>query len=171
MKKLSALMMIITVPLSGCVMQEGDFPSLQKRPYETEPTITEPAAPAPLLAPLPAAVQNKLDTAVAQSQAAHDEFLESLPSAKSRVAAARGSAPSSESWVVAHMALAALEIERSPSVEALADIDTLYRDQLEREALEDISGGIAAITVQRDAVEEQVARQQAEIDAMKNGLR
>ena len=171
MKKLSALVMIITVSLSGCAMQEGDFPSLQKRPYESEPAIDEPAALEPLLSPLPVAVQNKLDAAVARSRAAHAQFLADLPGAKSRVDAARGAAESSESWVVAHIALSALEVARSPSVEALADIDALYRDQLERETLENISGGITAITVQRDAVKEQVARQQAEMDAMKSRLR
>lgn len=171
MKKLSALVMIITVSLSGCAMQEGDFPSLQKRPYEIEPVIDEPTAPAPVLSPLPTEVQNKLDAAVTRSQAAHDQFLADLPATKNRVDAARGAAQSSESWVVAHMTLAALEIVRSPSVEALADIDALFRDQLERETLEDISGGITAITAQREAVKEQVALQQAEIDAMKDRLR
>ncbi len=171
MKKLSALVMIITVSLSGCAMQEGDFPSLQKRPYEIEPVIDEPIVAGPVLVPLPVAIQNKLDAAVAQSHAAHDQFLADLPGAKNRVAAARGAAQSSESWVVAHMTLAALEIVRSPSVEALADIDALFRDQLERETLEDISGGITAITAQREVVKEQVALQQAEIDTMKGRLR
>ena len=78
---------------------------------------------------------------------------------------------SSELWVVAQMELAALEMVRSPSVEALADIDMLYRQQLEREASDDQFGGTAAIARQRDAVKMQVDRQQGEIDAMKNRLR
>jgi hypothetical protein len=69
------------------------------------------------------------------------------------------------------MEMAVLEIERSPSVEALADIDGLYREQLEREAAEGQSGGATIIASQREAVEAQVERQQAEIDAMKNRLR
>lgn len=171
MKKLSALVTIITVTLSGCAMQQGDFPSLQKRPYEDEPVMDAPAAAVPVLSSLPAAMQARLDAAVAQSRAAHDRYQARLPSVKSRVDAARGAAVSSESWVVAHMEMAAFEIERSPSVEALADIDALYREQLERETVEGHSGGATIIAGQRDEVQAQVDRQQAEIDAMKNRLR
>ena len=171
MKKFPALVMIITVMLSGCAMQEGDFPSLQKRPYEGEPVMDQPTAPTTVISSLPADIQARLDAAVAQSKAAQDQFLNRLPAVKSRVDAARGAAQSSESWVVAHMDLAALEIQRSPSVEALADIDALFRDQLERETTTDQSGGTALIARQRDAVQVQVDRQQAEIDAMKDRLR
>ncbi|WP_173204031.1 hypothetical protein [Sphingopyxis sp. BSNA05] len=171
MKKLPALVTIITVTLSGCAMQEGDFPSLQKRPYEDGATMDAAAAPATAISSLSADQQIKLDAAIAQSRAAHDRFQARLPAVKSRVDAARGAAESSEAWVVAHMELAALEIERSPSVEALADIDALYREQLERETAADESGGTAIISAQRDLVQAQVDRQQADIEAMKNRLR
>jgi hypothetical protein len=171
MKKLPALVTIITVTLSGCAMQQGDFPSLQKRPYEDEPVMDAPATALPVLSSLPAELRIRLDAAVAQSQTAHDQYQSRLPSVKSRVEAARGAAVSSESWVVAHMEMAALEIERSPSVEALADIDAVYREQLERETAEGQSGGATIIARQRDSVQAQVDRQQAEIDAMKDRLR
>ncbi|WP_417613684.1 hypothetical protein [Parasphingorhabdus sp.] len=171
MKKLPALVTIITVTLSGCAMQEGDFPSLLKRPYEDEPVMDAATDSAAVVASLPTDVEQKLNDAVAQSRAADAAFEARLPAVKSRVDAARGSAVSSELWVVAQMELAGLEMVRSPSVEALADIDTLYRQQLEREASEDQSGGTAVIARQRDAVNMQVDRQQGEIDAMKNRLR
>jgi len=94
-------------PLSGCAMQQGDFPSLQKRPYESEPVIDEPETSVATLSSLPAAMRSKLDAAVAQSRSAHQQFLDRLPAVESRVDAARGAAVSSESWVVAHMELAA----------------------------------------------------------------
>lgn len=171
MKKLPALVTIITVTLSGCAMQEGDFPSLQKRPYEDEPIMDAPAPPDAAITSLPADLRARLDAAVAQSGAANDRFRTRLPTVKDRVDAARGAAESSESWVVAHMELAALEIQRSPSVEALADIDALYREQLEREMAEGLSGGVAIIAGERDSVRTQVERQQVEIDAMKDRLR
>ncbi|AMO70727.1 hypothetical protein [Sphingorhabdus sp. M41] len=171
MKKLPALVTIITVTLSGCAMQEGDFPSLQKRPYEDESVMDEAVAPAAAISSLSADLQIKLDAAVAQSRAAHDRFQAKLPAVKSRVDAARGAAVSSESWVVAHMELAALEIQRSPSVEALADIDAIFKAQIERETAEDQTGGTTIIEKQRDAVQAQVDRQQAEIETMKNRLR
>ncbi len=152
-------------------MQGGDFPSLQKRPYEDQPIMDAPVAAVPALSSLPADIRGRLDAALAQSRVAHDRFQVRLPGVKSRVDAARGAAESSESWVVAHMDMAVLEIERSPSVEALADIDGLYREQLEREAAEGQSGGATIIASQRGTVQAQVARQQTEIDAMKNRLR
>ena len=171
MKKLPALVTIVTVTLSGCAMQEGDFPSLLKRPYEDEPAMAESAAPPPANLPLPADLQSDLSAAVAKSGAAHDRFQARLQTVKKRVDAARNAAVSSESWIAAHMELASLEMQRSPSVEALADIDALYRAQLERETVEGQSGGTTIIARQRDAVQAQVERQQAEIEAMKNRLR
>lgn len=152
-------------------MQQGDFPSLLKRPYESGPVMDEAAAPATAISALSADLQARLSAAVASSSAADAKFRGRLPSVQSRVDAARGSAESSEAWVVAHMELAALEIQRSPSVEALADIDALYLEQLERETAEDESGGTTIIAVQRDSVQMQVNRQQGEIEAMKNRLR
>lgn len=171
MKKLPALVTIVTVSLSGCAMQEGDFPSLLKRPYESEALAGEAAAPATAISSLPADLQTRLGAAVASSGAADDLFRARLPAVKMLVDAARGSAESSEAWVVAHMELAALEIQRSPSVEALADIDALYREQLERETADNESGGTTIIAAQRDSVQVQVDRQQVEIEAMKNRLR
>ena len=171
MKKLSALVTIITVTLSGCAMSEGDFPSLLKRPYEDEPVMAESESIPTTKAALPADLQSDLSAAVAGSKAAHARFQARLPAVKRRVDAARNAAVSSESWVVAQMDLAALEGERSPSVEALADIDALYRVQLERETAAGESGGTLIIARQRDAVQDQVDRQQAEIDAMKSRLR
>ena len=171
MKKLPALVTIITVTLSGCAMQKGDFPSLQKRPYEDEPVMVESPVPAPVDSSLPADLQRELNAAVAQSGAAHDQFLTRLPVVKRSVDAARGARLSSESWVVAQMELAALEMQRSPSVEAMADIDALFLRQLERETVEGQSGGTTIIANQRDAVQAQVDRQQSEIEAMKNRLR
>lgn len=171
MKKLPALVLIVTVMLSGCAMQQGDFPSLQKRPYEDALVVDEPEVPVTTISALPADVQGNLSAAVAMSAAAHDRFQARLPLVRKRVDAARNAAVSSESWVAAQMELAALEIQRSPSVEAMADIDAIYRMQLERETAEGQSGGATLIATQRDAVQAQVDRQQADIDALKNRLR
>jgi hypothetical protein len=167
----SAIFMPLILVLPACAMQQGDFPSLQKRPYEDEPVMGEPAASSVAASDLSADQLVKLSEAVKTSNGADEQFQARLPAVKRRVDAARGAAQSSESWVVAHMELAVLEILRSPSVEALADIDSLYRVQLEREVADAESGGTSLIIRRRDAVKAQVDRQQSEIDAMKNRLR
>ena len=171
MKKLPVLLTIIAFPLSGCAMQQGDFPSLQKRPYENEPAISEPAAPTPSISSLPSDIQGKLDAAAAQSRAAHDRFMDRLPAVRSRVDAARGAAVSSESWVVAQMELASLEMTRSPSVEALADIDRLYLQQLQAEVDGSSLGGAEIVARQRQTVLQQVTDQQGAIEGLKETIR
>ena len=154
-------------------MQQGDFPSLAKRPYEDVPANADPdtVPQAPAVSSLPADLQTAVDGAVQQSSVAHDKFLRNLPAVKNRVTAARGAAVSSEAWVVAQMDLASLEIDRSPSVEALANIDALYIKRLDDEFESGNLGGAAIIAAKREQIDNQVRLQQDEIDSIKNRLR
>ncbi len=166
------LVPILGLSLSACAMQSGDFPSLSKRPYEDGPAIDDAATPPPAqMGALPAALKNAVNAAVQQSNTAHQIFLKDLPKVKQSVSAARRAAPSSESWVVAQMELSSLENDRSPSVSALADIDSIYMQQLDQEFTSDEKGGAALIAKFRDAIEGQVASQQVEIDKLKSVIR
>lgn len=154
-------------------MQEGDFPSLAKRPYEDAATNSNPVSPpaSPAVAALPGALQLAVDKAVRQSSLAHAKFLRNLSGVKRLVNNARGSAISSEAWVAAQMDLSALEIGRGPSISALADIDGMYISRLEAEYIDKDSGGAAIIAEKRELIQQQVKSQQDEIDAMKAQLR
>lgn len=166
------LVPFLGLSLSACALQSGDFPSLAKRPYEDAPAIEERIElPAPEMEALPAALGNSVAAAVRQSNAAHQAFLKDLPTARQRVSAARGAAQSSESWVVAQMELSSLEMDRSPSISALADIDSLYTQRLGEELDGAELGAAALIAKSRDRIAEQVAAQQREIDALKSRLR
>ncbi len=171
--KLSLLLVpILGLSLSACAMQSGDFPSLSKRPYEDVPAIDDTAAPPPpQIAVLPAALKKAVEVAVQQSNVAHQAFLADLPKVKQSVSAARGAAPSSESWVVAQVALSSLEMDRSPSVSALADIDSLYMQRLDQEFSGEDKGAAALIALSRQKIEAQVSAQQSEIDQLKAGIR
>jgi len=171
--KLSLLLVpILGLSLSACAMQSGDFPSLSKRPYEDVPAIDDAAAPPPpQIAALPATLKKAVDAAVRQSNTAHQAFLASLPKVKQSVSAARGAAPSSESWVVAQVQLSSLEMDRSPSVSALADIDSLYFQRLDQEFTGEQKGAAALIALSRQQIEAQVSKQQSEMDQLKAGIR
>ncbi|QJB70059.1 hypothetical protein [Parasphingorhabdus halotolerans] len=164
---------ISSLLLSACAMQQGDFPSLAKRPYEDVPANADPvpASGLPTVSSLPSDVQAAVDNAAQQSSSAHSKFLRNLPAVKSRVNAARGAAVSSEAWVVAQMDLASLEMDRSPSVEALAEIDSLYIQRLDDEFERGNLGGAAIIAEKRELIDNQVRLQQDEIDSMKDRLR
>ncbi|GAA0485477.1 hypothetical protein GCM10009096_30260 [Parasphingorhabdus litoris] len=166
------LILVLGLSLSACAMQEGDFPSLAKRPYEDAPAITDTAAPTPAqMATLPVALRNAVDAAIRQSNAAHQAFLGDLPKVKQSVSAARGAAPSSESWVVAQVQLSSLETDRSPSISALADMDALYMQRLDQEFSGEEKGAAALIAKSRERIEAQVSNQQQEIEKLKSGLR
>lgn len=186
--KLSAILVpVLGLSLSACAMQSGDFPTLSKRPYEDDakidgpkidgPKTGDPATDSdagdnvPQMTALPAALANAVAAAVRQSNAAHQVFLKDLPRVKERVSAARGAAPSSESWVVAQMELSSLERDRSPSISALADMDLLYMQRLDQELDGAEQGAAALIAKSRDGIEDQVAAQQREIEALKSRLR
>lgn len=163
---------VLGLSLSACAMQSGDFPSLSKRPYEDVPAIDETVTPPlPQIESLPVALKNAVDAAIRQSNAAHQAFLADLPKVKQSVSAARGASPSSESWVAAHVELSSLEMDRSPSVSALADIDLLYLQRLDQEFSGEDKGAAALIAKSREQIEAQVSSQQAEIDQLKARIR
>lgn len=172
MKLALFLVPVLGLSLSACAMQSGDFPSLSKRPYEDGPAIDNAVTPpSAQMDALPAALKNAVDAAVRQSNTAHKAFLEDLPKVKQSVSAARGAAPSSESWVVAQISLSSLEMDRSPSISALADIDSLYTKRLDQEFSGEEKGAAVLIAKSREKIEVQVSDQQREIDDLKSRIR
>lgn len=172
MKKVASCLLVIPFLLSACAMQEGDFPSLSKRAFEDKPVdSSDTAGPGPALQTLPGSLQDSVNASVQQSEVAHNAFLNDLADVEKAVTEAEGAAPSSESWVVAQMKLSSLEMSRSPSVSALADIDALYMEQLARELEVSQSGGATLIAKSRDQISDQVTAQQQKIEQLKSALR
>ena len=166
------LVLVLGLSLSACAMQAGDFPSLAKRPYENGPAMDDSAAPPPAqMDVLPPALRNAVDLALRQSNSAHQAFLADLPKVKESVTAARNAAPSSESWVVAQMQLSSLEMDRSPSISALADMDMLYMQRLDQEFTGEAKGAAVLIAQSRERIAAQVSSQQAEIEKLKSTMR
>ena len=77
------------------------------------------------------------------------------------VGAAAGSVPGSEAWVVAQQALSRLEVARTGSVAALADLDRLMTERLAQEQQGAASGGAGAIAEARAVIADAVADQSA----------
>lgn len=158
--------------ITGCAMQQDSFPSLSKRAIEDIPADGPQILPdVNVVASLPVDLQRQVDAAVGQSNTAHRNFLADLSTVENAVVEGRDAAPSSESWVVAQMQLAALETRRSPSVSALADLDALYMKRLDSEFSDSQPGGAALIGQSRNQVIAQVAMQQKKIDELKAALR
>jgi hypothetical protein len=154
-----------TLLLSACGASDGQFPSLERRPYETDTPVAVPATPV-VAAPvtLSAALQTSVDGLVARHNTANSKFVGGLPAVRATAANAAGSAAGSEKWVNAHLTLSRLDKSRADSVAALGALDTLIADQIEGDSeyvtlLVAIQQDIAAdVAMQRDEID-QMSRQ------------
>lgn len=114
----------------GCSLPKGDFPSLAKRPYETERPIEEPAAaPEAVTTQLPAEMAASLAALESRHSRADAEFRSQLGRARQLAQAAAGAASGTESWAVAQVELSRLDAARADSLAALSEVDTLIAAQ------------------------------------------
>jgi hypothetical protein len=127
-----AILISLTAILSACAAPQGEFPSLMRRPYETNAPITAPlspetAGPATLSSDL-AATANAL---AARHRAAHNAYRELLTPTASAARGAAGTAVGSEAWVAAQLQVSRLDKARADSKAALAELDRLITAQLD----------------------------------------
>ena len=124
-----ALVMLL-LTLSACNADRSRFPSLALRPAERAYGTGQPVTPTevlPLTTQLPAGANLASQVAALRevARAAHARFGKQQGDAARLVAAARGSAPGTEAWARAAVALAALASARSEGMVVLADLDRL----------------------------------------------
>ena len=119
--------------LSGCAAR-GDFPSLTPRAVEGELSPAAAcrqnrdvaaAADAAPLSPIPDDLElgTNLQRLIERARRGQREFAELLPSA--RRSAARAGRSGSEPWIEAQQLVSRLEAARSPTVDALAELEAL----------------------------------------------
>lgn len=151
--------------LSACASDTTNYPSLARRDVER---VAASPAPQPSAAPAPAApdsaVLARLAPLVEQARAAHIRFEAAREQAQRTVAAGSGAAQGSETWSVASVALAGLEISRSQAMIALADLDEVY--VAARVAGKDT----AAITAARDQVSSWIGEEDQTLAALRGRL-
>lgn len=122
--------------LSACNADRSRFPSLAIRPAERaysagqQPSTAAPAAPE-AAAGLPARVAALRETAMA----AHARFTAQQGQATSLINAAKGTAPGTEAWSRAAIALASLTSARGEGMVALSDLDRLLITATEAAAI------------------------------------
>ena len=144
--------------LEGCT-QRGTYPSLARRPQETDegriasslpaPAIAEPAGPTNPVAPAALAELRS------RAEAAHQRFAAQRSKDGPAIVAGRTAAQGTEAWALGSVALADLVAEHDATVAALAEIDGLY-------AADRIDGGDGgAIAAVRDQVTAWVADEDA----------
>ncbi len=114
---------------------QGQFPTLEKRPFETaSPENIVPAAPRQTAKILPngmsaqiAAIENRFDKAQANYAAL-------LPEARRAASGAAGSAMGSENWVNAQLIVSRLDGARAGATLAQSEIDQIMTAQIDDES-------------------------------------
>lgn len=149
------------VLLSACAADEGRFPSLERRPYETDNPIQEPVAPPPAPAVLSAELAAKVDALIARHRAAQGAFAKGLGSIQAMASKAAGSTPGTESWVNAHLQLSRFDKARADSVSVVREFDSLISEQGET-----ASALVPLLTDAQKPVADDVSAQNEEIERL-----
>ena len=133
-KTMRMLLLSLTALLGGCA-QVANMPSLAPRAAEAiDPRVPVPEPVLPTA--VDPALSRQLAASIDQAQAGHGSFQALAGGARS--AAASAGPRQSESWIAAQQLLSALVAARGPVTRALADIDEMGAQRVQR------LGGIAA---------------------------
>lgn len=154
--------------LAGCA-SAVDSPSLAPRPIEQRfraPDAPPPAPPAP--APADAPLAARIDALLKQVRDGDAAFTAALGEAD-RAAASAGAA-GSESWVVAHQRVSALEASRAPATLALGELDMLLIGRLDAVTAGQAQGGIAELEAAQAEAGRIVDAQNQRIDSLRRRI-
>lgn len=157
----SALYFAPLIMLSACAAEEGKFPSLDRRPYESKNPVIAPEAPPPAPVALPAELAALVAALTVRHTAAEATFAADLPSVQSVASKAAGSAAGSESWVNAHLQLSRLDKARADSIAVVREFDTLIAEQADGDG-----DFVPLLTDAQRPVADAVAAQNAEIERL-----
>ena len=157
----SALVLTLIAMLAACGRADGEFPSLERRPYESKAPITEPDAPPAAPVFLPPEIAAKADALLARHRAGQSAFATGLAAAQSVASNAAGNSPGSETWVNAHVQLSRLDKARADSVAAVREFDSLISDAATLD-----SAFVTLLTAAQKPVADDVAAQNDEIDRL-----
>jgi len=157
----SALLLAPIIMLAACSTTEGEFPSLERRAYESKAPITEPEALTAVPVTLPRDIAAKVEALLARHRVAQSAFAAGLGSVQSVASSAAGNSPGSESWVNAHLQLSRLDKLRADSVAVVRDFDSLISDTGSVD-----SAFVDLLTAAQKPVADDVATQNDEINRL-----
>jgi hypothetical protein len=128
-------LLLLTILTSACASTQGQFPTLEKRPFET-------AATENILPNAPRATADRLTPDLSEKVAAIDNLFNSavsnyaalLPEARRVATGAAGSAMGSENWVNAQLIVSRLDGARADAALAQSQIDQIMTQQLDSES-------------------------------------
>ena len=156
----SLLLCAAIMPLSGCAVPEGPYPSLAPRPAE-KLGFAEPPAPPPMTAAPDPALDRRLAENAQERSAAIEAFDSGATRAERLARLARGRKAGSEPWLDAQTAVAELDALRARHQDALGVLEDLAAARAQ--ALEP---AYPALETAVQAARDESARQTGRIDAI-----
>ncbi len=169
-RRIAALIALITLGSADVLAATRPFPSLAKRPVESRDRSAE-AAPVPVEAAAPdAALTATVADLQAKAAAADAAFRNELGKDRGTVSTASGAAPSSESWIAAQSAISVADAARYDAVAALASLDTLHVDRQDSTDGARVAADLATIDPARTRVLAMVDAQNDALDALRAKL-
>ncbi|WP_353209587.1 hypothetical protein [Sphingorhabdus sp.] len=150
--------LLLLSALTACAAPGVQFPSLERRPYETSAPVAATAESAAPSAVPSAELATKLNALLTRHTAANQDFLRGLGAVQATASKAAATGPGSEAWVNAQLMLSRLDKMRAGSVAVLREFDGLIAD------VGAVDADMAAlVTEAQRPVAEDVAAQSAEI--------
>jgi hypothetical protein len=148
--------------LGGC-SASVNAPSLLPRAIEKQANTTPPVAAPVNVAPIDPALQRQITDLLAKVKSGDAGFTKADRESGRLIAAGRGAAEGSETWVVGQQAQSQLEAARQDSAAALGEIETLLLAQNQAAANDATVGGVAELTAAEAEASAIVARQSARL--------
>ena len=162
-----SFLLAMTLLLPACSTSDG-YPSLARRSFET---VVSPSQAPSVAAEMPAPgadVLTRIESLTSQGRAGVAAFDAFYGQAAERVRAGAAAPVGSENWVVAEVAIARLEQERSPAMVALASLDSLYAERMNAAAGGDATpAALEAIEAARQPMLSAVEAQNSRIESLK----
>lgn len=149
---------LVALLLTACSTTEGQFPTLERRPYESKTPISAPESGLAEALELPAELQARVNSLIRRHTVAQAEFQRKLPAVQVLAARASGTAPGTEGWVNAHLELSRLDQSRADSVTVVREIDSLIAEIGKTNA-----NLVASLGKVQQPVSDMIAAQNAEI--------
>ena len=151
--------------IAGCASPQGAFPTLERRPFESNVPVEAPIVPpTPVASSLPAEMASKVARLRTQFAKASSDYAAMLPAVRNAANAASSAGVGSEAWVSAQLRVSRLDKARSGAVAALAEMDDLIVAQRDAES----QGAIILLVPLLEPVQAEmaasVAKQNQDID-------
>ena len=167
-KRLNILAFILPMLLlCGCSTIEGEFPSLERRPFEQNNPVVAPAVvPTPVAARLSGELAQKVSALQARHATASSAFDSLLPGVRAIAQSASNAPFGGEAWINAHLQVSRLDSQRADAVTALSEMDALITAQTEAESQGAITLFSPLLQPVQTAMAEKVEKQNQEIEQL-----